>query len=312
MVTPFKNKFVVNFHHADFDGAISGSCVSAALGIDNVISKAYSIAKVGNAVNNIIGDTDLVLLTDISVYKDDLLKLVPYMKKNKLIIYDHHINEHSKETFSKFETDTHSILDPDLCGSTITWYKLSEYYPHNSKLQDLEQIVYLSDVYDMWRTNNPDFEYASTLNDLLDYKIGYNPDTFRERFLKNPDPYNLSFDEKMIIERKKLKHYSNLKIMEKNAIIFDYKKHVFVMVEANATDYTKMHFMNLILETENVDMFIFKYTGTTQCSIRIPNKQSKIKDLNDWYEDFGCIGHEKAGGISVNEFPRLKKVLENI
>lgn len=310
MINPFKDKFVVNFHHADFDGAISGSCVMAALG-ENCVSKAYSIAKVGPAVIEIIEDADLVLLTDISVYKENLEKLIPYMKQDKLIIYDHHLNEHSKETFSNFGSKTSSILDSETCGSTITWYKMSEYFPNNQKLKDLEQIVYLSDVYDMWRIENPDFEYAATINDLLDYKIGYNPDCFRERFLANPDPYNLTDDENMIIRRKKLKHSENLKLMEKTAALFDYKDHVFVMVETNATDYTKMHFMNEVLEGENIDMFIFKYPGGTQCSVRVP-KKSRIHDLNTWYEDFGCIGHEKAGGISNEEFRRLQKVLNTI
>ena len=310
MKNPFENKFIVNFHHADFDGAISGACSKSAFG-ENCISSAYSIAKVGKAVIDIIDDVDLVLLTDISVYKENLLKLIPYMKKNKLIIYDHHLNEHSKETFSHFEKNTHSVLDAEICGSTLTWLQLSNYYPNNQLLADLEQIVYLSDVYDMWRIDNQDFEYAAQLNDLLDYKIGYTPDTFRERFLKNPDPYDLTGDEKMIMSRKRIRHNENLKFMEKNAALFDYKDHVFVMVEAEATDYTKMHFMNSVLESEPIDMFIFKYPNTTQCSVRIPNT-SRIKDLNDWYEDFGCIGHEKAGGISVEEYHRLKKVLEII
>lgn len=310
MKNPFKNKFIVNFHHADFDGAISGACTMAAFG-ENVISKAYSIAKVGSAVIDIIDDVDLVLLTDIGVYKENLEKLIPYMKKDKLIIYDHHLNEHSKETFSHFGDKTSSILDEEICGSTLTWLELSKYYPTNSLLKDLEPVVYLSDVYDMWRTDNPDFEYAVEINDLLDYKIGYNPDGFRERFFKNPDPYDLSSDEKLIIERKKIKHKENLKKMGKTAAIFDYNDHVFVMVEARATNYTLMHFMNEVLESEQVDMFILKYPGGTQSSVRIP-KGSRIDDLNDWYEDFGCIGHTKAGGISTEEYPKLQKVLNSI
>jgi len=310
MINPFKNKFIVNFHHADFDGAISGACVKAALG-ENSISKAYSIAKVGDAVIDIIDETDVVLLTDISVYKEKLDILIPYMNSNKLIIYDHHINAHSEETFSKFKKNSLSVLDGDICGSTLTWCKMTEYYPNNIKLKELEKIVYLSDVYDMWRINNSEFEYAATINDLLDYKIGYNPDQFRERFFNNPDPYILTSDEQMIIKRKHLKHIENLKIMERTAAMFDYKDHVFVMVESQATDYTKMHFMNAVLESEQIDMFIFKYPRGVQSSVRIPNG-SRITDCNDWYEDFGCIGHNKAGGISEEEFPKLKKILENI
>lgn len=307
MTNPFINKKIVNFHHADFDGAISGVCAQAAFGND-VVCKAYSIKKVGTAVIDIIDDVDLVLLTDIGVYKEDLKSLIPYMKKDKLIIYDHHLNEHSKEVFSHFGHNTSSVLDEDICGSTLTWLELTKYYPNNQKLKDLEEIVYLSDVYDMWRLDNPDFEYACQLNDMLDYKIGYTPDSFRERFIKDPDPYNLSDDEKMIIHRKRLKHDINLKLMGEQAALFDFKDHVFVMVEAQATNYTLMHFMNNVLETEQIDMFILKYPGSIQCSVRIPNG-SRIEDLNDWYDDFGCIGHAKAGGISTEEYPKLKAVL---
>jgi hypothetical protein len=66
MKNPFKNKFIVNFHHADFDGAISGSCAKAAFG-DNAIYKAFAIGKVTPEVIRIIDDTDLVLLTDMII-----------------------------------------------------------------------------------------------------------------------------------------------------------------------------------------------------------------------------------------------------
>lgn len=310
MNNPFKNKFIVNFHHADFDGAISGACAKAAFG-DNGIYQAYGIGKVTPEIIKIIDDVDLLLLTDISVDNNYLEQLIPYMQQDKLIIYDHHINDHSREIFSKFSKNTSSVLDEDVCGATLTWYKLSEYYPDNQKLKDLEQIVYLSDVYDMWRLENKDFEYAAMLNNLLDYKIGYNPNQFRDRFFKNPDPYSLTYNEKMIIDRKKIQHDANLKLMSRTAILFEYKNLVIVMVEADATDYTKMHFMNEVLESESIDMFIFKYKNTTQCSVRIPTTSS-IKDLNMWYDDFGCIGHARAGGIPPDQFQKLQIILNSI
>ena len=310
MNNPFIDKFLINFHHADFDGAVSGSCAKAAFG-DNAIYKAFAIGKVTPEVLKIIDDVDLVLLTDIIIDRDYLEQMIPYMNNNKLIIYDHHLNDHSKEIFSLMPKNTSSVLDEEVCGATLTWYKLREYYPNNQKLKDLEQIVYLSDVYDMWRLDNPDFEYAAQLNDLLDYRIGYNPDQFRERWLENPDPYDLTHDEKIIIERKALKHKENMKKMPKTAALFDYKDHVFVMVEADATDYTKMHFMNEVLESEQIDMFIFKYPNTTQCSVRIP-EGSRISDLNDWYDDFGCRGHARAGGIPKEQYPKLQNILNNI
>lgn len=310
MKNPFKNKFIVNFHHADFDGAISGACARAAFG-DNAVYQAHGIAKVTPEIIKIIDDVDILLLTDISVDNKYLEQLIPYMKQDKLIIYDHHINDHSREIFSKFSKNTSSVLDEDVCGATLTWYKLSEYYPNNQKLKDLEHIVYLSDVYDMWRLENKDFEYAAMLNNLLDYKIGYNPNQFRDRFFNNPDPYNLSLDEKMIIERKNIQHDKNLKLMARTAMLFEYKDKVFVMVEADATDYTKMHFMNEVLESEQIDMFIFKYKHTTQCSVRVP-ANSTITDLNDWYDDFGCMGHARAGGIPIDQYPKLQKILSTI
>lgn len=309
MKNPFKNKLIVNFHHADFDGAISGCCTKAAFG-ENVINKAFSIMKVSDAVLEIIDDVDLLLLTDISIQHNYIEQLSDYLKQNKLIIYDHHLNDLTEKIFSNYSKDSFSILNPNMCGATITWLQLLKFY-NNNKLKDLEQIVYLSDVYDMWRIDNNDFEYASKINDLLDYNIGYTPDQFRNRFFNNPDPYTLTANEKIIIDRKKIKHHENLKLMKNNATLFDYKDHVFVLTESQATDYTKMHFMNEVLECEAVDMFIFKYPGGTQCSVRIPAK-SKIDDLNDWYEYFGCAGHKKAGGIQKSEYNRLKSILNSI
>ena len=115
-----------------------------------------------------------------------------------------------------------SYLDRDICGASLTWVKLLEYFPNNALLKDLEEIVYLSDVYDMWRTNNSDFEYAAQLNDLLDYSIGYTPDQFRERWLKNPNPYKLTKKEKKIIDIKHIRGERNLKELEENAFIFEF------------------------------------------------------------------------------------------
>jgi len=70
--------------------------------------------------------------------------------------------------------------------------------------------------------------------------------------------------------------------------------------------------MNEVLESEEIDMFIFKYPHTTQCSVRIPKDSKNVTDLNDWYEDFGCIGHSHAGGIPKQEFQKLQKVLNSI
>jgi len=78
------------------------------------------------------------------------------------------------------------------------------------------------------------------------------------------------------------------------------------------TDYIKMLFMNAVLESEQIDMFIFKYPGTTQSSVRIPKSSKRVTDLNDWFDDFGCIGHSHAGGIPAKEYQKLQKVLESI
>jgi len=311
IINPFENKFVVNFHHADFDGAISGSCCRAAFG-ENAVYKALGIPKVTSEVDLIKDDAEIILLTDISIETDALERFLPYINKDKLVIWDHHINEHSKEIFSNMPNNTISILDEDICGATITWLELMKYYPNNQKLQDLEEIVYFSDVYDMWRIDNKDFEYAVTLNDLLDYQIGYTPDQFRDRWFNKPNPFKLTKKEQKIIDTKKIRGNRNLIELEDNAILFEYKNIVVVMTESKSpTDYIKMLFMNSVLESEQVDMFIFKYPGTTQSSVRIPNGSS-ITDLNDWYEDFGCKGHKKAGGIPAKEYPKLQKVLETI
>lgn len=311
MKNPFKNKFIMNFHHADFDGAISGAAAMAAFG-ENALYKALAIKDVDNHIKTIIDDIDIVLLTDIGISPDNLDFMKPYLDKNKLIIYDHHINDQTLNLFNTLKDTSLSILDKDVCGATLTWYKLSEYYPNNQKLKDLEEIVYFSDVYDMWRVDNPDFEYAAKLNDLLDYQIGYTPDQFRKRWHDSPDPYKLSKKELKIIDTKQIRGERNLKELENNAILFDYKNIVVVITEAKSpTDYIKMRFMNEVLESEEVDMFIFKYQGTTQSSVRIP-KNSKVKDLNDLYDDFGCRGHEHAGGIGTSEAHKLNKILQSI
>jgi len=312
MNNPFKNKFVVNLHHADFDGAVSGSCVKSCLG-ESVISKSVAIAKAESEIRKIINDVDVILLTDLGLYPDDKNNdLIDKIKDNKIIIYDHHINSASENMFANLPKTSVSVLENDICGATLTWIKMIEYFPSNSFLYELEDIVYLSDVYDMWRIDNKDFEYAVKINDLLDYQIGYNPDQFRDRWLKNPNPFKLTKKEHKIIDTKQIRGERNLKELEENAIIFEYKNIIVVLSEASSpTDFIKMKFMNYILDEENVDMFIFKYPNTTQCSVRIPSASS-ISDLNDWYNDFGCKGHSHAGGIPVNEYPKLEKILKTI
>lgn len=307
----FKNKFVVNLHHADFDGAISGSCVKAALG-DLVINKSTAIKNVKREIISVYDDADIILLTDISIQPDDIDKFKDSISNNKIIIFDHHINEHNKNLFTHLPKTCVSSLKSDICGATLTWLELLNYFPKNKKLLEMEEIVYFSDVYDMWRIENKDFEYAVELNDLLDYEIGYTPDQFREKWLKNPDPFNLSAKDKKIIATKKIRMERVMKTLISNAIIFEYIDMIIVMTDSpSATDYTKMIFMNEVLSSEKVDMFIFKYEGTSQCSVRIPSN-SKIEDLNEYYDIFGCVGHAKAGGIQPKDYHKIKKILDTI
>ena len=303
-----------NIHHADFDGAISGACIKAAL--PNVVSKSSGIPKAYQNMVPFLNDRsiDIIILSDLSIYDNDIKEhdLQSMLENDEIIIYDHHLSENNNKLFGDGKIGKYSVLREDICGATISFLEMMKYFPDNQKLKDLEEIVYFSDVYDMWRIDNPDFLHSVKINSLLDWKVGYTPDEFRERFLNNPDPYNFSNKELKIIEYKERKHEKDLKTMEENAFLFEYKGLNVVMTESDAVDYTKMCFNNEVLKDfPDVDMFIYKYPNTKQCSVRIP-ENSKVEDLNDWTDVFGCAGHAKAGGISGENIKKLEKVLAEI
>jgi len=298
---------IINLHHADFDGAISGACMKVVYGNSGEYIPT-AIGKVNETLNKIVKLQSLkdttIFLTDLSIGPDNK-ELINLIKTNKIIIYDHHINPFTEKLFE--DIPKHNKLDSKICGATITWLELLKIHKNNTRLKAMEDIVLLSDVYDMWRTNHIDFDKAVGINDLLSYKIGYTPAQFRDRFVDNPQ-IQFSKKERKIMDIQ-LKHRDvDLTNMMDDGFINTFKNHNFYITECDSpTDYTKYLLMNELID-KGIDMFIFKFKNTTQCSVRIP-PNSKILDLNVWYDDIGCVGHKSAGGIPSTEYHKLIKLL---
>lgn len=303
----------LNITHGDFDGLVAGACMKIAYR-DDIDVLSTSIAKAYDLVSDNIDKYEKVFLTDITCEDSTrLLDFKEHIDTGRLVIYDHHINEKSLSLFSNIANDSDSILDPEFCGATVTWLKLIEKFPNNKKLEEMETIVMLSDVYDMWRIEDKNFKYAVDINNLLGYNLGLKHNEFMNRWISNSNPWELNKKEQKIIEIKRRHHLEFLEFAMNTHYFLEIDNYkMALIVTERATDYDMHTFATTYFKRFGIqlDMVLLKWGDQNKISVRCPIN-SRVNNLNE-LEWLHCTGHAKAGGISGNSYDLFVDFLETI
>lgn len=155
---------ILNIVHCDLDGSVSALILSHVF--ENIKILDTSFYKIDSILESVdFNKYDFVFLTDISPsIKENL-----YLSDN-IILLDHH--ESAKEYNNP--NKMHYVVSGK-CAAYLTKKFVEKYYGLN--LQHLDDIVRLTNDYDLWELKYPE---SKRLNDVMFYL--YRPKKFREKF----------------------------------------------------------------------------------------------------------------------------------
>jgi oligoribonuclease NrnB/cAMP/cGMP phosphodiesterase (DHH superfamily) len=195
-----RNSKILSISHNDLDGTVAQIILGQVF--NNTTYMNTSFYKIDSVLESIEYDNyDFIILTDIHPDRKENLYL-----SDKIILLDHHESAIDYNNPSKM----HYVISGK-CAAHLTKNFIEKYF--NIKLEYLDDITRLTDIYDMWRKENKDFNYAKKLNDLMFYK--YRPKKFRELFFDGKT-YFTEEENNWLKERDKEfeKLYENLNVYE--------------------------------------------------------------------------------------------------
>jgi oligoribonuclease NrnB/cAMP/cGMP phosphodiesterase (DHH superfamily) len=159
-----RNSKILSISHLDLDGAVCQIILGQVFNnIEYLSTSFYKMDSILKEIN--YNWYDHVILTDIHPDDYELLKISP-----KIILLDHHESALSVNNPSLM----HYVI-PGKCAAVLTKKFIEKYY--NIKLSHLDELVKLTNDYDMWELKYPK---SKQLNDLMFYK--YRSKKFRDLF----------------------------------------------------------------------------------------------------------------------------------
>lgn len=281
-----KSSRVLNIVHCDLDGSVCALILSHVF--ENITIIDTSFYRIDSVLESLDYDKyDFVFLADISPSKKENL----YMS-DKIILLDHHESAESYNDPSKM----HYVV-PNKCAAHLTKKFVEKYY--GLDLSHLDDLVRLTNDYDMWELKYPD---SKKLNDVMFYL--YRPKKFRDNFFDGRT-YFTDEEEKWLKERD-----LEFKRLYDSLEIFEFEK-------INGCVVQSKEFINEIchklMNEEGYDIVFVRNPYHGRVSIR-----HNIEGLN-----MGTIlkekgiggGHEKSAGLfcdDIDDFQRKAKDLENV
>ena len=309
---------IINITHYDLDGAVSNIVVKNAFINSEVLTYTAVYKNLDKILNNALSYIDsivntledfCVIITDLSIDNYYLKEFLKSTNVKHLMYFDHHLrtDENLLEEInnSKFVYK----YDNQICGAQITYDFFKKEYP-KIKHNNLDKLVYLTNIYDLYKTKDADFVHAYDLNTLFwEYKF----DGFIESYNNGIDNGLLEEHKRFINEQKdklqqymldvKNNHYDSVDVMGT-------KVGLIIKPEPKFINETTMFFSDNIL-------LVFKnaYSDLVEYSIRVKeeydfNVDSFINYLSTQYSFISGGGHEKAGGVickvkNIELFPNI-------
>jgi oligoribonuclease NrnB/cAMP/cGMP phosphodiesterase (DHH superfamily) len=275
---------VLNIVHSDLDGSVSAIVLSYIF--ENITILDTSFYKVDSILETLdYSKYDYVILADIHPDKQQNLYL-----SNKIIMLDHHESSLEYNDPSKM----HFIV-AGICGALLTKRFVEKMY--NIKLSHLDELVRLTNDYDMWSLKDPK---SKELNDLMFYR--YRPVKFRELFFDGRTEF--TEDEKDWL---KLREVEFVKLYD-SLEVFEFEKMKGCITVAK-------EFINEICEKlmndEGYNIVIVRNPRNGRVSVRNRNKNLDVGLILKEYGIGG--GHKASAGFfssDMNDFKDKIQYLE--
>lgn len=169
-----RNSKILSVSHNDLDGTVAQIVLGHVF--ENISYLNTSFYKIDEVLESIEYEKyDFVFLTDINPSNIDLLNI-----SDNIILLDHH--ESAIEANNP--TKMHFVI-VGKCAAYLTKKFVKKYY--GMPLEHLDELVKLTNDYDMWELKYPE---SKLLNDLMFYH--YKPKKFREIFFDGRTTFNES------------------------------------------------------------------------------------------------------------------------
>ena len=270
------NKTVCFYHKSDMDGKCSGAIVKYIFSDVKLIPFDY-----GYDIDWSLIDKDtIVIMTDISVPKEDMVRL---KKESKQFIWiDHHISKINELKDIKFD----GLQVNGIAACVLTWN-----FFMNDNTQPIA--VRLLGDYDVWNLNQK----------VLHMQYGirqYDCDPENRIFWKDVFENNLT---KEIIEKGKIiyKYITKTYKQEINSIGFITELCEYKVLAANKSHVSSLFFEDHP-EVNNVDILMtFSWNGKSW-KVSMYTEKDNI-DVSKICYKFGGGGHKKAAGFTCDYLP---------
>ncbi|MFW6247081.1 MAG: DHHA1 domain-containing protein [bacterium] len=279
---------VLQILHSDLDGSVCGVILSHVF--DNIKILDTSFYRIDTVLENVNFDEyDFVFLTDISPEDKSKLNL-----SDKIILLDHHNSSIESNDPSKM----HYVVNGN-CAAYLVKKFVEKYYKMD--LSHLNDLVELTNVYDMWNKEDPRFSYAKKLNDVMFFL--YRPRKFREKFFDGRTTFTKEEEEWLVEREKKFERlYDELEVFEFEKI--------------NGCVTQGYEFINEIadklMDEEGYQFVIVRNPKHGRISVR---SRYEELDAGGLLKKLGIGGgHEKsAGGFSsdLNDFRNKVEIIED-
>lgn len=295
--------------HWDLDGCV------AIINVLNVCKKhdyqwlASGYGKIDKQIDKIDRDFDILFITDLN-YTEEQLRKVGALKTatNKIIYIDHHSYDYDLPALCD-ELDIICRHDEEKCGSLLTFEYLSETFD----IAEMYELSRITDIYDLWKKDDVEFfTLAHPLNDLFWH---FSMDGFIKKFKEG---YILDDECVEIISKKRTERKAHLEDSYNNHSVIDEENKTLIIMNPNRSftnDFTLFYpdyNVYLMLGDFKDAQFIFSMRINT-------NNDLTIKLICDTMSErvknpFIYGGHEKAGGITVEEIDidDFMKVFEEV
>jgi oligoribonuclease NrnB/cAMP/cGMP phosphodiesterase (DHH superfamily) len=296
---------IANLTHFDLDGVVS-HILLLNLFPDKVRYYACGYGTLQKKIDKIIQEknyqkTDILIITDLVVNVKNVKILSKYF--DNIFYFDHHessliLKPELKKYIKNIEIKT------EKCGAQIVFDCFEKQLEKLAfkNIEALRKLVYYTNIFDTWQTENKDFFISYYLSQLF-FMLGWQKFVDRYQF----GMVEFRSDEKAIIKQELLRKKDILNSAEK----YEFGENAILITSENANEI--INESTLILK--NYDIYFIFIPKDNKVSVRVKNIKTNLGNIlqkldgNDKILSTG--GHSLAGGFVLNN-DYNKCDLENI
>jgi len=279
---PLESK-ILSISHVDLDGAVCQIILcNVYKNIDYVNLSFYNVDKTLQTLD--YSKYDYVFLTDIHPDNDASLYI-----SDKIILIDHHKTALSLNNPSK----KHYVID-GVCASVLVKRFCEKMY--NIKLNHLNNLVYLTNDYDIYTVKNPK---SKLLNDIMFYFYG--PNKFITNFINGRTRF--TEEEIQWLRKRRIEFNETYENLE----VYEFLKYPGCVVEAK---FFINEIAHKLMNEEEYKMVIVRNPSNGRISIR---HNIEGLDMGAYLKNKGWGGgHELAAGMFVEDLNDFQKKIHII